>query len=51
EYSGEATGQILQGVTVETVDYKLTCLETIEELKVSEKERTKYILQVLEKVE
>ena len=51
EYSGEATGQILQGVTVETVDYKLTCLETIEELKVSEKERTKYILQVIEKME
>ncbi len=51
EYNGEASGQILQGVTVETVNYKLTCLETIEELKVSEKERTKYILQVIEKVE
>jgi len=51
EYSGEASGQILQGVTVETVNYKLTCLEIIEELKVSEKEKTKYILQVIEKVE
>lgn len=51
EYSGEASGQILQGVTVETVNYKLTCLETIEELKVSEKEKTKYTLQLIEKVE
>jgi hypothetical protein len=51
EYSGEASGQILQGVTVETVNYKLTCLEIIEELKVSKKEKTKYILQVIEKVE
>jgi len=51
EYSGEASGQILQGVTVETVNYKLTCLEIIKELKVSKKEKTKYILQVIEKVE
>jgi len=51
EYSGEASRQILQGVTVETVNYKLTCLEIIEEPKVSEKEKTKYILQVIEKVE
>lgn len=31
EYSGEATRQILQGVTVETVTYKLTCQEIMEE--------------------
>jgi hypothetical protein len=49
EYSGEAIGQILQGVTVETVNYKLTCLETIEELKVSEKEKVRYVLKVIEK--
>lgn len=51
EYNGEASGDILQGVTVETVNYKLTCLEIIEELKVTEKEKTKYILQQIEKVE
>lgn len=51
EYSGEVIGQILQGVTVETVTYKLTCQEIIEELKVEEKEKTKYILQTLEEVE
>lgn len=51
EYSGEAQGQTLQGVTVETVNYKLTCQEIIEELKVTEKEKTKYILKTIEKVE
>jgi hypothetical protein len=51
EYSGEAQGQTLQGVTVETVNYKLTCQEIIEELKVTEKEKTKYILQTIEKTE
>lgn len=51
EYSGEATGQTLQGVTVETVNYKLVCQEIIEELKVSEKEKTKYILQTINKAE
>ena len=51
EYSGEASGQTLQGVTVETVNYKLVCQEIIEELKVSEKEKTKYILQAIDKAE
>jgi hypothetical protein len=51
EYSGEAQGQKLQGITVETVNYKLTCQEIIEELKVTEKEKTKYILQKIEKAE
>lgn len=51
EYSGEAQGHTLQGVTVETVNYKLTCQEIIEELKVTEKEKTKYILQTIEKSE
>jgi len=51
EYSGEATGQSLQGVTVETINYKLVCQEIIEELKVTEKEKTKYILQTIDKEE
>jgi len=51
EYSGEATGQSLQGVTVETINYKLVCQEIIEELKVTEKEKTKYILQTIDKAE
>lgn len=51
EYSGEVIGQRLQGVTVETVTYKLTCQEIMEELKVEEKEKIKYILQTLEEVE
>lgn len=51
EYSGEAVGQTLQGITVETVNYKLICQEIIEELKVTEKEKTKYILQTIEKTE
>jgi len=51
EYSGEATGQSLQGVTVETVNYKLVCQEIIEELKVTEKEKTKYVLQTIDKAE
>jgi len=51
EYSGEDLGQHLQGITVETVVYKLTCQEIIEELTVSEKEKVKYILQKIDKVE
>jgi len=51
EYSGEALGHTLQGVTVETINYKLTCQEIMEELKVTEKEKTKYILQTIEKIE
>ena len=51
EYSGEVSGQTLQGVTVKTVNYKITCQELIEELKVTEKEKTRYILQTIEKAE
>lgn len=50
EYSGDDFGQHLQGITVETVTYKLTCQEIIEELTVSEKEKVKYILQSIETV-
>ena len=45
EYSGDDFGQHLQGITVETVTYKLTCQEIIEELTVSEKEKVKDNLQ------
>jgi hypothetical protein len=51
EYSGEDTGGHLQGITVETVIYKLTCQEVVEELTVSEKEKVKYILQKIDLVE
>jgi hypothetical protein len=50
-YNGEATGQALQGVTVETVYYRLICKEIIEEFKVTEKEKTKYLLQQMEKLD
>jgi hypothetical protein len=51
EYSGEAVGDVLQGVTVKTINYKIVCQEIIEELKVTEKERVNYILQTIETVD
>ncbi len=48
EYSGEVQGDLLQGVTVKTENYKIDCLEIIEELKVAEKEKVKYILTKIE---
>jgi hypothetical protein len=51
EYSGEANGDVLQGVTVKTINYKIMCQEIIEELKVAEKERANYIIQTIETVE
>jgi len=48
EYSGEVEGNLLQGVTVKTEVYKIDCLEIIEELKVAEKEKVKYILTKIE---
>ncbi len=50
EYSGEVIYDLLQGVTVRTEVYKIECLEIIEELKVAEKEKVKYILEKIEKV-
>lgn len=44
EYSGEVQTDLLKGVTVKTEIYRIECLEIIEELKVAEKERVKYIL-------
>jgi hypothetical protein len=51
EYSGEANGDVLQGVTVKTINYKIVCQEIIEELKVTEKERANYVLQTIETVD
>lgn len=45
---GEAsTEEQLKGLTIETVQYKLICEEIIEEFKVSEKEKTKYIVKTI----
>lgn len=49
EYSGESSPEKLQGLTVETVTYELNCTELIEAMKVSEKEKVKYILNSIEK--
>jgi len=51
EYSGESNPDYLQGLTVETVNYKITCTELIEAMKVSEKEKTKYILTEIKEIE
>jgi len=50
EYSGEAQGDLLQGVTIKTEYYRIECLEIIEELKVAEKEKVKYILEKINRV-
>lgn len=50
EYNGEVLDNLLQGVTVRTEIYKIECLEIIEELKVAEKEKIKYTLEKIEKV-
>ena len=50
EYSGESNPEFLQGLTVETVNYKLLCTETIEAMKVSEKEKVKYVLNSIEEM-
>ncbi|MBT9187634.1 hypothetical protein H9565_05095 [Zobellia russellii] len=44
EYSGDSNPELLQGLTVETVNYKLVCTEIIEAMKVSQNEKVKYIL-------
>lgn len=45
EFSGEATLEQLKGITLDTVKYKLICQEIIEEFRISEKEKTKYIFK------
>ena len=51
EFSGEANPDDLRGITLDTVTYKLTCQEIIEEFKVTEKEKTKYIFKSIEKLD
>ncbi len=51
EYSGQAVGNILQGVTVKTINYRIICQEVIEEMAISEKEKANYILQSIEQYE
>lgn len=48
EYSGESQDDLLQGVTIKTTIYNIDCLEIIEEMKVAEKEKVKYILEKIE---
>lgn len=51
DYSGESDGRFLDGITLETVKYKFTCAEVVETLRVTEKEKTKYVLKTVEKLE
>ncbi len=51
EFSGEATSEELRGITLDTVTYKLVCQEIIEEFKVTEKEKVKYIFKSVVKVD
>lgn len=51
EYSGEVQGDLLQGVTVKTEIYRIECVEIIEELKVAEKEKIRYVLDKIDKKE
>ncbi|MBV6646858.1 MAG: hypothetical protein KI790_15480 [Cyclobacteriaceae bacterium] len=50
DYSGESAGHLLEGITLETVKYKLTCQEIVEALKVTEKEKVKYVLTQIEEL-
>lgn len=51
EFSGEATSEELRGITLDTVTYKLVCQEIIEEFKVTEKEKVKYVFKSVVKVD
>lgn len=51
EYSGEVYEDLLQGITVETAVYKIICIEIVEELKVTEKEKVRYILKDIFRVD
>lgn len=51
EYSGESSGKYLEGITLETVRYKIICQELVEEFTVSEKEKTKYVLKSIDKMD
>jgi hypothetical protein len=49
-YSGSGDGELLKGKTTNTVLYKLTCEEVIEEENISGKEKKKYILKNIDGV-
>ncbi len=51
EYSGEASSEELKGITLDTISYKLVCQEIIEEFKVTEKEKIKYIFKAVTKLD
>lgn len=51
QYSGSSSGNLLEGVTLETVKYKLICLELMEEEKVTEKENVKFVLKEVQPFE
>lgn len=50
EYRGEAPETKLQGVTVKTVTYRVVCQEFLEEFKVSETEKIRYVLESIEPI-
>lgn len=47
EYKGEGARDKLKGITVDTKQYTIVCTEIIEAMKVSEKEKVRYILKEL----
>lgn len=51
EYSGSSDGEKLSGITLKTARYEFICVETIEELKVSEKEKSKFELVEVRKLD
>ncbi len=50
EFSGEANPEELRGITLDTITYRLICQEIIEEFKVTEKEKAKYVFKSVEKL-
>lgn len=50
DYTGESDGNLLDGITLETVRYKFICEEIIEAMRVTEKEKTNYHLKSVEKL-
>lgn len=51
DYTGESIGHLLDGITLETVRYKFTCEEIIESMKVTEREKIKYKLKSVDKLD
>lgn len=51
EYSGKGSRELLQGITVESVVYKLLCKEIVEQIRVTEKEKFSYVLVNIERID